>query len=314
MDGSGPPTLGEDREMTAAEVVRKFSEVQAIVMGSGPVVITRHGKPAITLVRYEAWRDSKSMVRQKLTTVLNELDDAYLSLDRDWRITTLNRAAERYFGVPVDAVIGIELGKAFPPITGTEAEGHLRHAMEQGEVIEFPWKSVLHAKRNINVRVFPLHREEGGVGVLFSSAPEEQRLGSDLTLERKRLAALLNVAGNWAVIDIDRHGIITGWSEGARDLLGWSAQEAVGEAVDLIYTRAAQEAGTIWREMAFAHRDGRAELETVHVSKSGIEVPCLDVLVPVGDAEGRFLKVLRPSSKRAQPCNPQVSGRSPLRN
>ena len=294
MDGSSSPDIGMVHEMTAVEVVRNFSEVQLTAMRVGPVVITRHGKPAVALVSYESWRDTKRQAQQKLTTVLDELEDAYLSLDRDWRITTLNRPAELYFGIPRDAVVGVELGTAFPAIVGTEAEDRLRRAMEQGEGISFPWKSVLHSKRSISVRAFPLHRDEGGIGVLFRSLPEEQSLKAELDVERKRLQTLMGVMGDRVVIDVDRHGIVLEWSPAAEGLFGWSAAEAVGRSVELIYSDAAREAGVIWKEFSFAHRQGRAEMLTVHVSKTGTEVPCKDLLVPIHDGEGRFLKIIEP--------------------
>ena len=293
MDGSGPFDSNGSLEMTAAEVVKNFRLVQQEVMRR-PVIVTRHGKPGMAILPYTEWRDGKASARRKLLAVIDQLDEAYLGLDGAWQISALNRPAELYFGMPRAQIMGVRLGDAFPAIVGTEAEGYLQRAMEQGEEVNFAWKSVLHPDRKITVCAFPLPRDEGGIGVLFKSVPESEALRAELSLEQKRMAAVLCEIPSVAMIDIDRDGLISGWTGAAEAMLGWSAKEALGQPIESIYTSEAREAGTIWREMAFARRDGRAEMVTTHLSKKGTEVACLSVLVPLHQTNGRFLKILRP--------------------
>ncbi|MET7766660.1 SpoIIE family protein phosphatase [Streptomyces sp. NPDC005393] len=73
-----------------------------------------------------------------------------------------------------------------------------------------------------------------------------------------------------ATATMDEHGVVTGWSEGAQQLLGYRPEEAVGRAVsDLLAGAAAEEAGRClagrsrWSgRVALRHRDGhRVDVE-----------------------------------------------------
>ncbi|WP_314220583.1 SpoIIE family protein phosphatase [Streptomyces zaehneri] len=87
---------------------------------------------------------------------------------------------------------------------------------------------------------------------------------------------------------IDAHGIVTGWSEGARLLTGHTAEEAVGRAAaDLLAEDLAPLPARAWSRPALVrHRDGR------HVT---LTVTACPVLGPDGEPAGWALTAERPS-------------------
>ena len=285
-------------EMTAAEAARSFGRIQDNAFDQ-TVIVTRHGKPSLALVPFGLWSRADSQALQTLTHVLDQIEEAYLGLDHQWKCTSMNRAAEQYFGLDRSDILGRDLWEAFPPIVGTEAEGHLRRAMDQGAATSFPWKSVVRSGRSLVVRAFPVPGAEGGIGVIFSSIAETQRLTSLVAVEKSRTAALMSELPGWAVIDLDQDGVVTAWDDQAESLLGWSRAEMLGRSVETIYAPDAREGGSIWREMASARREGRSETRAVHISKSGEEVRCLDLLVRASEIDGQFFKILRPDDEVA---------------
>lgn len=79
-----------------------------------------------------------------------------------------------------------------------------------------------------------------------------------------------------ALIDCDDHGIMTGWSEGAERLFGYTAAEALGRNVNLIIPPehvAAHDRGfEYWRRSGTARLQRRIELEALRKDASRVEI------------------------------------------
>ena len=188
------------RHMTAAEASRNFSRVQSDAE-AGPVVVTHHGKPRLVVLSAEAFEglgaeregaraEGGNVERRRLDLVLDNVAEGFVAIGGDWRFRAINRAAELYLGRPRDGLIGRALTDAFPVLEGTEAQANLRRAMEQGELVRFAWRSVVHPGRRIEVQAFPVPAPGGEVGVVFSNVGERERLEAELRAARARVAAL----------------------------------------------------------------------------------------------------------------------------
>ncbi|MET8170699.1 SpoIIE family protein phosphatase [Streptomyces sp. NPDC005329] len=97
---------------------------------------------------------------------------------------------------------------------------------------------------------------------------------------------------------IDAHGIVAGWSEGARLLTGHAAAEAVGRAAtDLLAEELPRLPARAWtRPVVVRHRDGR------HIT---LTVTACPVLGPEGEPTGWTLAAERPSAPE-----PTLAGRA----
>ena len=71
------------------------------------------------------------MEAERSLTVLDEVEDAFVVLDRAWRITYLNEAATRWLRCERADVLGLSLWRAFKGVTGSELEAPLRAAMTE---------------------------------------------------------------------------------------------------------------------------------------------------------------------------------------
>ena len=72
--------------------------------------------------------------RQRTDAVLASIADAFYLLDREWRFTHVNAAAEPLLQSTRDQLIGRTLWDAFPGVIGSVFEGPYREAMECGRV------------------------------------------------------------------------------------------------------------------------------------------------------------------------------------
>src|SRR5690606_9897451 len=59
-------------------------------------------------------------LHSRLAVLLDGIGDAFYSLDRDWRFTSLNRAAKDYFGVTGQGLLGRVIWDVFPHSEGTD--------------------------------------------------------------------------------------------------------------------------------------------------------------------------------------------------
>lgn len=113
----------------------------------------------------------------------------------------------------------------------------------------------------------------------------------------QRYRLLARHAVEFGMIMLDSEGIILEWSHGAERLLGWSAQEAIGQPAHIIFTpedRATDAPGT---ELGTALRLGRCSDVRWHLRKNGSTVFCDGTVNSILDEDGKtvlgFCKVMR---------------------
>lgn len=74
---------------------------------------------------------------QRLRMTLDSLADGFLTLDRQWRITYMNPAAEAILALEAGALLGARLWEAFPETRDSVFGVHYRQAMDEGRVSRF---------------------------------------------------------------------------------------------------------------------------------------------------------------------------------
>lgn len=93
---------------------------------------------------------------------------------------------------------------------------------------------------------------------------------SDTVSSRERyLEAIVQSAIDYAIISMDLDGLVTSWNEGARRVLGWTAEEMVGRPATAFFTQEDREEGVPQREMTAALSKGRGSDERWHLRKDG---------------------------------------------
>ena len=111
------------------------------------------------------------------------------------------------------------------------------------------------------------------------------------------LQGWLQQAKEQGVIVLDRHGVIVGWLAGAQEILGYSAQEAVGHHIAMIFTHEDRSKGYPDHELSIAGRDRFSEDSRWHLRRDGTRIWVTGSVSAVRDAPGGevqgFVKVIR---------------------
>jgi PAS domain S-box-containing protein len=120
------------------------------------------------------------------------MGESFFAFDRDWRITTFNRAAETIFSVPRSEILGRLLWEASPQIKGTEFGRRCQRVMQERTREEFESYSALRPDRYDEVRAFPFG---DGVGVAFRDITDRQRDTQKLRGRELELARVQRIGG-----------------------------------------------------------------------------------------------------------------------
>ncbi|MFK2890900.1 response regulator [Dyella flagellata] len=112
----------------------------------------------------------------------------------------------------------------------------------------------------------------------------------------ERYAQIFRSASETVLITMDTHGVITGWSEGAHCVLGWSEEEMIGQSLSRIFPPESDGDQLLKNEIADALRLGRGGSEGWRIRKSGRRLWAIGETKPLLDDAQQtvgLLKILR---------------------
>ena len=140
--------------------------------------------------RLEAQRQQ---LAERLESTLANMSDAFLLVDREWRVVYLNRSAEQLVGQSREHLLGRVLWDEFPALDDTIAGEHYRHAMETGESVHF--ELYYEPLENwFEVNAYP---SEEGLAIYFTTTTEQRKLREQLQ-QVQRLESVGQLTGGIA--------------------------------------------------------------------------------------------------------------------
>jgi PAS domain S-box-containing protein len=168
-------------------------------------------------------------VAQRLTTTLESIADAILTLDSDWRVTFLNAEGERLLERTRHDLLGRDIWAEFPEAVGSTFQREYERAVRDREVVRFE-EYFGPLGRWFSISAFP---SEEGLAIYFQDMTERRTLETRLR-ERERLlgiAGRMARIGGWAA-DLDK-GIVN-WSEEVCDIheVPHGTKSTVDEAIE----------------------------------------------------------------------------------
>ncbi|MDB5477940.1 MAG: hybrid sensor histidine kinase/response regulator [Alphaproteobacteria bacterium] len=108
-------------------------------------------------------------------------------------------------------------------------------------------------------------------GIFVEGYDVTERIRSEESMREmsQHLRLMVESAADYAIISTDNDGFISSWNSGAERIFGYTAQEAIGQCVSIIFTEEDREARTPTHEREIALKEGRATDERWHVRKNG---------------------------------------------
>lgn len=227
-----------------------------------------------------AEQEQRLRAEKRLRTTLDQLPDGIVFLDREWRLTFLNRAAVATSGVTLADAESHTVWDLFPEIEHNEVGDLYRAVMSGGE------QQMIRSyteRFGIWLEVSAAPTDDGIAVLLRDVTGDQQRRDTiqNYTRELEWQAGLIEATSDAMIVATDA-GVIESWNAGAEQLYGWTRAEAVGRDVrELVgddippeLRRSMRTRGRWSGELATRHRDGRAlvvesRLQTLHDDDGG---------------------------------------------
>ena len=150
-----------------------------------------------------------------------------------------------------------------------------------------------------------LHDDSKPIPLSRGIPPKDGEGASRTALDR--YWRIIDRAIGTAIITIDAAGIVTGWSEGARQILGWTEDEMLGRSLGCIFPEEEGGEAALRAEIAQAAASGAAGGEGWRLRKDGSRFWAIGETRPLSDgdagpASSSCCGIARSIAKRRRSC------------
>lgn len=188
----------------------KWFDLRAFSLGGG-----KFGFLFMDITEYKRLEENERRSHQQFQEIIKSIQDGFLAINRDWRITYINeRAASNGYFRP-EELIGENIWDKFPYLVGHILETNYRKAMEERVSIQFEMPGKLHDIW-YEVRIYPT---ADGITVYWLDKTDRKRVENELVISEKNLAVSQEIAhiGSYTW-DLEKDILI--WSDELYRILG----------------------------------------------------------------------------------------------
>ncbi|MGI8508115.1 MAG: PAS domain S-box protein [Gemmatimonadaceae bacterium] len=155
------------------------------------------------------------------------MGDAYVALDRDWRITYVNPAAARLNGITAVEAVGKTHAEQWPASAGTELERMYRRALDERIAIHMEHRYVEAGKFDTWFEIDACPTDDGGLGIFFRDISARKRAQEALEEGERQFRMLAESIPQLAWM-ADANGYIYWYNQRWYDYTGTTAEDMAG--------------------------------------------------------------------------------------
>jgi PAS domain S-box-containing protein len=229
---------------------------------------------------------------QFLAAIVENSDDAIVSKDLDGRIQSWNDAATRMYGYTADEATGQPIDIVIPDDPERRQEElEIRARIARGERIEH-YETERRRKDGtrfpVSLSISPVRDTSGRIVAAagFARDVTEQRR----VIESAQYLAAIVENSDDAIVTKDLDGRIQSWNDAATRMYGYTAEEAIGQPIDIVIPddpeRRQEELGI---RAQIARGERIEHYETERRRKDGTRFPVSLSISPVRNASGRIV-------------------------
>ncbi len=240
---------------------------------------------------YQESREAAKRVDETLAlldTLLASAPVGFAFYDRELRFVRINQTMAAINGLPIEAHLGRTLVEVIPTLAPTLGPLFQRILVTGASALNLEFVGELPSEpgqiRSWLASYYPVYtadRQMLGVGAMVADITEHKRAEADRLL----LASIVEASDD-AIVSTSIDGLIQSWNAGAERIYGYSAAEAVGQALTLI-TPAERLAELGWVREQLDRADSIRQLETIQLRKDGAPIHMSLTISPILNIGGR---------------------------
>ena len=208
------------------------------------------------------------LARGELITMLERITDAFVSVDRAFRVIYANQAAAQIDGRAPAELVGQTLWELWPASVGTELERQFRRALAEQVPVHFTHRYADPGVHDVQLEIHAYPSSEG-LSLVYHDIGEQGRLEEQLRQSQK-MEAVGQLAGGVAHDFNNMLTVITSYGQLLQEDLpveDAGRRESVGEIV-----RAANRAATLTRQLLAFSRRQMLQPRLLDVNTSVVEM------------------------------------------
>lgn len=165
----------------------------------------------------------------ELTATLENLPNAFFTLDRDWRFTYINARAEELMGCSRSELLGCNMWEKYPDAVGTIFQIEYQRVMAEGKPASF---EAYHAPLGVwrQVDAYP---SGSGLAVHYRDVTGKHVAEQHLLGEQETLSTVIN-STNDAIISVDGEGLVKTFNPGAERIFHRTRASMEGKSMDVL--------------------------------------------------------------------------------
>jgi PAS domain S-box-containing protein len=199
-------------------------DIQAMSAGAD-LYLPRTGANPLSFERSLRYAIERKHAEKKPKEILESIQDGFLAVDRDWKITYINHPAALISNLEPEDLVGRNFWEAFPNLLGTPLERNYRLVMDQPKSIKFemqpdpqgPW---------YEISVYPF---KAGISAYWQDITAHKLVEKTLRFSVERFAKTFNAAPNALVISRLADGQIEMINDSFERLFGFTRAEVIGK-------------------------------------------------------------------------------------
>jgi PAS domain S-box-containing protein len=238
----------------------------------------------------------------RLKIFLDSTPDPILLLDSTGIIRLANKRTEHVFGYRAAELIGNDVKMLVPERLYPQMTQYRYRFLEgQGE-LPTGWDIELTARRKDGTE-FPaeisLSRIESIEGFFLSVDIRDVTVRHAEQVQLNSMATIIDTSSE-AIISKNLQGTILTWNKGAENILGYTAGEAIGKSIKVLFPEESHSEGDALMQQVLQGKNVE-QYETKRLRKDGVVIPVAITLSPIRDNGGQIIavsKILRDISRR----------------
>ena len=244
------------------------------------VVMNFHGERCVlSLVRDVAERRRAEQTRSLLAAIVQSNDDAILSGDLNWNVTSFNPGAEKLYGYTAAEILGQPLDRLIPPERRDEIKTMRSEIKTHRKVWRFETQRLKKdgTRFDASLTLSPVYDEHGavvGVSAITKDISERNRVDRELRESEEKFRKVFEASLDSISINSFADGTYLAVNDNLIRYMGYTREEVIGKTPRELKIWARRE--HLAAAMADLKSKGIAvNLEAEFVSKSGVHWPGL---------------------------------------